>query len=36
MLVVLQSGLPEIQSKFKLHLLFDTTVREHKQIASIY
>lgn len=31
-----EEWLPEMQSKFKLHLLFDTTVREHKQIASIY
>lgn len=27
---------PEMQSKFKLHLLFDTTAGEHKKIASIY
>lgn len=27
---------PETQSKFKLHLLFDTTVGEHKKIAPIY
>lgn len=27
---------PEMQSKFKLHLLFDTTAGEHKKIAFIY
>lgn len=32
----IEEWFPEMQSKFKLHLLFDTTAGEHKKIASIY
>lgn len=32
----IEKWLLKMQNKFKLHLLFDTTVREHKKIASIY